>query len=985
MKGARIIIAAILICSLFIPMQGLDLGVMETLPEISVGTRSTYYYDGDHVASSGFPTSSINSTFYFNGSRLTFINKDFFFYNCNIVFLNASPADKVIEISNNAKVLFRNSRIDAVSGGVRFAIDPGLTTYNTLQLDNTELKNLTSPAFVLKNGSIHFNEMNVDTFGNVGFEMHRGWIEVQNSNISSANIMFQVFDGWILCNNSRVTETNTSFYIENNLTLDCRRMVFSVNDYIFDASGLGERPEGLFYDCTWVDGFSSGKFRTVDDAEVTVYQKVECQVYNQDIPLDDSDVYLRDYQGGVIGVTSLNESNYCSFPPVLSFELNGGFYDYYWYDLEVWSNGYRIQSLNFYPVDLTQAYYLENGHPSFKYTSYYPSTILSDEFDNFFFNLESIVADDLYPNDSDRIDFEVVYNSAEGFVNLSISELFYDDYLSVECGVSPIVNWYGTVYFKVRATDAWGVSTDSELLSFSVLHEDAPPVLKNIPTITLTEDEPKKNVIDLREYVWDKDTSFCDLKVDILDLWSPPPGSPYLSSPVDLVLEDDCIHLSVDRLSEDFSGNYYAELSVSDQDYNRVTQQITIFVQDINDPPEINQYYSNYDLVTNEDQLGIFDISDLFVDADSQLDFFIDAPEELDVDVEKTSPSAISLKIRPQKDLFGQKNLTISATDGKDSISTELSLTVLPKNDEPTLFCEDAYKVKMGKKLMIQLLAEDPDGPTESIRFGSDRTDASGLPISDDLALYMDPSDGKFYYEPVFGDSSFIIELFATDGKETSYRTVSIVIEDINTPPSVNIVSPTKLGVSKDIRFPVHFNASSTTDPDIQSLDELKFRWSSDLQGELGVGVGITTFLKAGEHTITLSVYDGFNTVETSFKLKMVDNSEPPEPDDDDEVQENITWDPPDDHVEKQDHRGGYAFLAAVLAFGILIVLYVFISTKRSPIGQLKYVLKNKREALREEYRLREEREAARESKEASAQAIDDRPQDDLYGGNVRE
>ena len=97
-----------------------------------------------------------------------------------------------------------------------------------------------------------------------------------------------------------------------------------------------------------------------------------------------------------------------------------------------------------------------------------------------------------------------------------------------------------------------------------------------------------------------------------------------------------------------------------------------------------------------------------------------------------------------------------------------------------------------------------------------------------------------------------------------------------NEPPKPNIYQP-----RNESRIPegilIDFDATGTTDDGISPLGYLDYTWFSSIDGFLGKGKNISSYLSLGNHTITLYVYDGEpgNNVSTYIILEVFEIEQP--------------------------------------------------------------------------------------------------------------
>jgi hypothetical protein len=159
---------------------------------------------------------------------------------------------------------------------------------------------------------------------------------------------------------------------------------------------------------------------------------------------------------------------------------------------------------------------------------------------------------------------------------------------------------------------------------------------------------------------------------------------------------------------------------------------------------------------------------------------------------------------------------------------------------------------------------------------------------------------------------------------------------------------------------PILFDASNSSDQDLNDSSLLQYRWISDIQGELGYGQSFSIYLIEGPHQITLEVSDGKEGVVAWTEI-YVDGVGTTPPDDDNVTPpENLTWKPPKYESSKQDNTMGYVMLVILGVLLAVVIGYVFIFHNRTPLAQLQYLMKSDRAALGQAYRDRERRRQER-------------------------
>ena len=152
-----------------------------------------------------------------------------------------------------------------------------------------------------------------------------------------------------------------------------------------------------------------------------------------------------------------------------------------------------------------------------------------------------------------------------------------------------------------------------------------------------------------------------------------------------------------------------------------------------------------------------------------------------------TSATTATVTYTPGANFSGLDSFQFSVSDGENTTTATVSITVAGLNDTPDAV-NDAYDVVEDQMLMVNaangVLAND--------------TDAEGVPLTASLVtdvshgtLDLD-SDGSFTYDPdpdFSGTDTFIYE--ASDGNTADDATVTITVSNVNdAPPASTILSP---------------------------------------------------------------------------------------------------------------------------------------------------------------------------------------------------
>lgn len=290
---------------------------------------------------------------------------------------------------------------------------------------------------------------------------------------------------------------------------------------------------------------------------------------------------------------------------------------------------------------------------------------------------------------------------------------------------------------------------------------------------------------------------------------------------------------------------------------------LSLYIEDINDPPVINESYSFYEARIMEDNISeSYDLTKLFYDKydpwDTQYLTFSYSfrDENYSRFLEITILESGIIRIVPAKDWNGYTRVLFTATDpGGLSASKELIITVVGVNDPPVFPPVPDVYVNEGEKCELHFNASDP-------------ADGDLITYSTNILSVITPLNFGYNYtfHRYFGILSFetdndLVGVYpvwvrADDGNGSYVqRDFTIYILNMNQPPSARIVSPgdgDTYGSLDNITL-----RGVVTDPDIIHNDTHNFTWYLDDETLLGYGPVLNvTISEPGYHNITLVVTD---------------------------------------------------------------------------------------------------------------------------------
>jgi hypothetical protein len=281
------------------------------------------------------------------------------------------------------------------------------------------------------------------------------------------------------------------------------------------------------------------------------------------------------------------------------------------------------------------------------------------------------------------------------------------------------------------------------------------------------------------------------------------------------------------------------------------TSSVTVTVMNINDPPTLAQMDSQTHLEGASLSVRLdYDDPDLAMalEEPEQLTITTEGPAFLHADAE----GFINLTV--DQSMVGEHVVIYTVTDsGGLSASIEVLWTLLNVNEAPSIVTvlPSTMEATEDEVFTMAVVAADGDGDT--------------LSWSDDSPMFqIDPAFGTISFTPTQADvGTHVVTLTVSDGNGGSASvTFDLVVENVNDAPVIGEVLPedgTRYREGEMVRF-----SAVATDPD---GDKLSVYWREG-DTELGTGTPFSTqSLSVGTHTITLVVYDGTESTETTLQV----------------------------------------------------------------------------------------------------------------------
>jgi hypothetical protein len=232
----------------------------------------------------------------------------------------------------------------------------------------------------------------------------------------------------------------------------------------------------------------------------------------------------------------------------------------------------------------------------------------------------------------------------------------------------------------------------------------------------------------------------------------------------------------------------------------------------------------------------------------------------------------------------------ITASDGSSSDTLPAKITVLKNNREPSLkISKDKYVLLEGETVSFPVSAADPDNDNLTIALENLPPGAS---FKEGIFTWTVPYDliqnkSDTFTNRLIHSSPILIRNFcddeadrwlkftASDDEAETVHVVNLNIKNINQPPQIIDFLPAKSPLTIKTGQSVVFHLA-VKDPD---QDKLSYDWDFGFMqgGVSGTSSVERTFLSPGEKTITVTVSDGWEKVEKTWTVKVVDEKELPQ------------------------------------------------------------------------------------------------------------
>lgn len=203
----------------------------------------------------------------------------------------------------------------------------------------------------------------------------------------------------------------------------------------------------------------------------------------------------------------------------------------------------------------------------------------------------------------------------------------------------------------------------------------------------------------------------------------------------------------------------------------------------------------------------------------------------------------------------GTYNVTFYATDGIDTDSEQVVITVNNVNQLPVLATIGPRSVNEGVNLNFNVTATDADGTTLTL------SATTPLPTG---ATFTDNGNnsGTFNWTPTFTQSGmYNVTFYASDGVDTDSEQVVITVNNVNQPPVLAAIGPQLVNENANLNFNVSATDADGVTPTLTTSSPLPTGATFTDNGN-GTGTFDWTpdFTQSGIYNVTFYASDGVDT-----------------------------------------------------------------------------------------------------------------------------
>ena len=185
----------------------------------------------------------------------------------------------------------------------------------------------------------------------------------------------------------------------------------------------------------------------------------------------------------------------------------------------------------------------------------------------------------------------------------------------------------------------------------------------------------------------------------------------------------------------------------------------------------------------------------------------------------------------------GEYLVTITASDGENTVDQQIKIVVKPKNAPPVIQIEDSIEVKEGEKVVLSPVIEDPDGDKVTVTYSGFMTQ-------------------KEYVTDFTEAGSHKVKITATDGQNIEEKEIFVIVRNVNRAPVIDAIEDITITEGDKVIV-----TPTGMDPD---GDKIRYSFSEPLDA---AGKWKTKIGDAGRHEITVTASDDEDESKIVFEI----------------------------------------------------------------------------------------------------------------------
>lgn len=216
--------------------------------------------------------------------------------------------------------------------------------------------------------------------------------------------------------------------------------------------------------------------------------------------------------------------------------------------------------------------------------------------------------------------------------------------------------------------------------------------------------------------------------------------------------------------------SYEVSVEAIDTQHNSETQDIHIDINNLNDTPPLLTNESNVSV--DENQLNLMTLVGSDADNLQALSYSISGVDAHYLNIDRNS-GIVTFKTAPDFESKSKYNFTTSVSDGKNSSSKDINVTIHDVNEYAPIFTSSSSVAVDENQISVMTLHAIDKDPTDTVLFAIEGVDSADFNLSNGVITFKEKPD----YET---KSNYSIRAIASDGVRESSQTINIKINNIN-------------------------------------------------------------------------------------------------------------------------------------------------------------------------------------------------------------